>query len=481
MASAATEAAVTRQSDIIPFWEKVLFSTGDMAFNLIWMPLAIYANMYFTDICGIPAAWVGWIFLAVRSLDLVTDVGMGVIGDRTTPKPKFGKFRLYIAWGAIPLAVTGAAMFYAPEFSTVGKAIYLGVVYLLLSLMYTMTNVPYSAQMSIMSGDHQERTQLSAIRMVGAQTGVLIVSLLMLYIVNWLGGDVPKEQDPEGYIAAQKAGYFYTMSLFGIIVAACLYLTAKYSKDRVKPEAVDMETTKKNLVEMAKCVPWWMLLVVGLFTTFALTIRFGTIMHYVKYYLTPESIEPWGGIAGVASIFFTSGTLCALGGSAIYGFVSKIFDKKVVYLFCIAAAGVTSVAFSFVPNDGVLALIIIQIVFSLVMGPTGAIMFATYTDVAAYLKHKKGNDTEGLAMSVGSLCNKSGWSIGPTLTLILLGLVNYTPDVEQSDEVLSALVGMMSWGPAVACLIAFVGMAVYPLNRNRMDRITRELQERGAI
>ncbi len=160
---------------------------------------------------------------------------------------------------------------------------------------------------------------------------------------------------------------------------------------------------------------------------------------------------------------------------------SKIFDKKVVYLVCIGAAGATSILFSFIPPDGVSALVATQIAFSLVMGPTGAIMFATYTDVAAYLKHKKGNDTEGLAMSVGSLCNKSGWSIGPTLTLILLGLINYTPDVAQSKEVLDALVAMMSWGPAVACLIAFVGMAVYPLNRSRMDQITAELQERGAI
>ena len=148
MAAAQTGAVVTQDSDRIPFSEKFVFSLGDMAFNLIWMPLAIFANPFFTDICEIPAQWVGWIFLGIRSLDLVTDVGMGVIGDRTTPHKNYGKFRLYIAWGAVPLAVAGAAMFYSPEFSVVGKAIYLGIVYLMLSLLYTLTNVPYSAQMS---------------------------------------------------------------------------------------------------------------------------------------------------------------------------------------------------------------------------------------------------------------------------------------------------------------------------------------------
>jgi GPH family glycoside/pentoside/hexuronide:cation symporter len=461
--------AAVGERDQIPFLEKVVFATGDMAFNLIWMPLAIFANPYFTDICKIPASWVGWIFLGVRSFDLVTDVGMGIIGDRTTPHKKYGKFRLYIAWGAIPLAVAGAAMFYAPEYSLVGKAIYLGIVYLMLSLLYTLTNVPYSAQMTIMSADHNERTRLSAIRMVGAQTGVLIVSLLMLKIVDILGDGNP------------KAGYFYTMSLFGIIVATCLMLTANYSKDRVQPKAVDTATTKKNLAEMAKCIPWWLLLVVGLFTTFALTIRFGSIMYYIKYYLDQEAIKSWGGIDGVASIFFTSGTICALAGSAIYGAISKKFDKKAVYIVCILACAVTSVAFSFIPPDGIVALITIQIIFSLLMGPTGAIMFATYTDVAAYLKHKKGNDTEGLAMSIGSLCNKSGWSIGPTLTLILLGLINYTPDVEQSQEILDALVAMMSWGPAAACIVAFFGIAFYPLNRKRMDQIQADLKQRAAV
>ncbi len=463
-----SDATKTSTDGHIPVWEKIIFSSGDMAFNLIWMPLAIYANPYFTDICEIPAKWVGWIFLGIRSFDLVTDVGMGVIGDRTHPRAKWGKFRLYIAWGAIPLAVAGALMFYSPDLSVVGKAIYLGIVYLCLSLLYTLTNVPYSAQMSIMSPDHHERTRLSAFRMVGAQLGVLVVSLLMLHIVDFLG-----DGDP-------KAGYFYTMSLFGIVVATCLFLTARYSTDRVKPKAVDGATTKKNLLEMAKCVPWWMLLVVGLFTTFALTIRFGTIMYYIKYYLSKEALEAWGGIDWVASIFFTSGTICALAGSAVYGIVAKMFDKKLVYMVCILAAGACSVAFSFVPPDGVGGLVAIQILFSLCMGPTGAIMFATYTDVAAYLKHKKGNDTEGLAMSVGSLCNKSGWSIGPTLTLILLGFINYTPDVAQSQDILDALVGMMSWGPAAACVVAFLGMAFYPLNRNRMDEITSDLAAREA-
>jgi GPH family glycoside/pentoside/hexuronide:cation symporter len=234
---------------------------------------------------------------------------------------------------------------------------------------------------------------------------------------------------------------------------------------------VPIKENLENVVLVVTCRLWWILLFMGLFTTFALTIRFGTVPYFIKYYLTEESLKPWGGEGWMISFFFTSGTVCALIGSALYGLFSKRFDKKSVFLVFIILTGISSFMFSFIPKDGALMLIVMQIIFSLLMGPAGAIMFATYTDVAAYLRHKHNKDLDGVAMAVNSVCNKSGWSIGPSLTLIILGFVNFSPDRVQNEEVLNALKWMMGVGPAIACGIAFLAMLVYPLTAKRMDEI----------
>jgi GPH family glycoside/pentoside/hexuronide:cation symporter len=460
--------ATTAPEHIIPFWEKFMFALGDFAANLIWMPMAIFLNPYITNVCKIDAGKAGVVVLIVRLFDLVIDVGIGIIGDGSNPRWKNGKYRTYMIWGAVPLAIAGALMFRIPQWEETAKLIYLGVMYLVLSIAYSITNVPYSAQMSISSPDHNERTSLAAFRMVGAQVGVLFISMFMTYLVTKLGG------------GDDYAGYFYTMSLMGVIIAGCLIAAAKSSKDRIITEPVPIKENIKNVGTVVTCYLWWILLVMGLFTTFALTIRFGTIPYFIKYYLTPESLEPWGGEGWMISFFYTSGTVCALLGSALYGLFSKKFDKKLVYLVFIILTGVASFVFSFIPRDGALMLMVMQIVFSLLMGPTGAIMFATYTDVAAYLRHKHNRDLDGVAMAVNSVCNKSGWSIGPSLTLIILGLFSFNPDVKPTDDILNALVWMVGVGPAIACGIAFVAMLFYPLTAKKMDIIQKELSERAA-
>ena len=456
----------TASENIIPFWEKFMFALGDFAANLIWMPMAIFLNPYITNVCKIDAGKAGLVVLIVRLFDLVIDVGIGIVGDASNPRWKNGKYRTYMIWGAIPLAISGALMFRIPQMAETAKLIYLGVAYLVLSLTYSITNVPYSAQMSISSPDHNERASLAAFRMIGAQVGVLFISLFMTYLVDKLGG------------GDKYAGYFYTMSLLGIVIAGCLIAAGKASKDRIITEPVPFKENLKNVGTVVTSPIWWILLVMGLFTTFALTIRFGTIPYFIQYYLTKECLEPWGGDGWMTSFFYTSGTVCAIIGGTIYGMVAKRFDKKTVYLVFIVLTGLASAIFSFIPRDGALMLMVMQLIFSLLMGPTGAIMFATYTDVAAFLRHKHHKDLDGVAMAVNSVCNKSGWSIGPSLTLIILGLVHFNPDVKPTPEVLNALVWMVGIAPAIACGIAFVAMLFYPLTAKKMDAIQQELAER---
>jgi glycoside/pentoside/hexuronide:cation symporter, GPH family len=330
--------------------------------------------------------------------------------------------------------------------------------------------------------------------MVGAQLGVLIISLGMKPLIDILGNvnplpdnwkELPNAGELKAVFNAQtQNGYFYTMLIFGTVIALTVLGTALYSKDRERTEAVDWPTTKSNLLTMVKCKPWWMILFSGFLTILAYTTRFGAIVYFIKYYFQTEAVNSWGGQGAIIGIFFTSGTLCALAGSAAYGFIAKKFDKKIVFMILVVISGVVSVAFSLIPPDSIGMFITIQIVFSFLMGPTGPIIFSMYTDVADFLKSKSGEDTEGLAMAVGSFCNKFGWTVGPTLSLLVLSIVGYDPDAKVvNPDVVNGLSLMLGWGPAMACFGALVFMWFYPLNNVRMDEITKTLEEheKGSV
>ena len=169
--------------------EKIGYALGDGAANIAWRGVATFLFIFYTDVFGLNPAVVGVLFLIARFSDGISDVAMGIIGDRT--KSKYGKFRPWILWTAIPLGVILSLLFTAPDFSDSGKIIYAYTTYILFTLIYTANNVPYGALMAVMTGDDKERTSIGSFRMVGAFTGGMIVQGALLYLVAHFGNVDP--------------------------------------------------------------------------------------------------------------------------------------------------------------------------------------------------------------------------------------------------------------------------------------------------
>ena len=150
--------------------EKVGYALGDGAANIGWRGVSTFLIFFYTDVFGINAAAVGMLMLIARTGDGVSDVLMGIIGDRTNSK--YGKFRPWVLWTAIPLGVILSLLFTTPDLSPTGKIIYAYVTYILFTLVYTANNIPYGALMAVMTGDDKERTSIGSFRMVGAFGGV---------------------------------------------------------------------------------------------------------------------------------------------------------------------------------------------------------------------------------------------------------------------------------------------------------------------
>jgi GPH family glycoside/pentoside/hexuronide:cation symporter len=169
----------------LPVKEKIGYGLGDTASNLYFQMFINFLLFFYTDVFGIPAAVAGTLFMVSRFWDAVNDPMMGAIADRTNTK--WGKFRPYLIWIMLPLAVIGVLMFTTPNLDVQGKIIYAYITYILMMMTYTAINIPYSALMGVLSPDSMQRTSASTYRFVLAFVGAFIVQGATLVLVNSAG------------------------------------------------------------------------------------------------------------------------------------------------------------------------------------------------------------------------------------------------------------------------------------------------------
>ena len=169
--------------------EKIGYALGDGAANIAWRGVATFLFIFYTDVFGINPATVGLLMLIARFSDGIIDVIMGVICDRTNSK--YGKFRPWILWTAVPLGITLSLLFTSPDLGPAGKVIYAYTTYLLSFVIYTANNIPYGALMAVMTPDDKERTSLGSFRMIGAFIGGMVVQGALLFLVAHFGNINP--------------------------------------------------------------------------------------------------------------------------------------------------------------------------------------------------------------------------------------------------------------------------------------------------
>ena len=469
---AMSEHRTIDSSQVIPFVEKFGYSLGDFASNLFWMPFVLFGNFFYTDVFGISATAVGYMLLITRIWDTAIDPMVGLIADRTRPRPGLGRYRPYLYWFALPFALVASICFFSPNLGPTAKVVYAWVTYTAFCMVYSAINVPYSALMSVMSREPGERSSTSFFRMIGAQVAGLVVSSGLMFFVAKIGGGNGQGQ--------QQRGFFIVMTCFAVVAMGCFFLTGKMTRERIEPDLKEKGDISKDLKNIVTCGAWWLLFLVSFFTIAAFTLRFGVAAYYFKYYADPVAVEKWGIFQGGAvSAFFTFGTIASLLGVIAFSFFAKTIEKKKMYYVLILSSGLISIYFYYIPNTNITTIIATQALFSFLTGPTAAILFAMYTDIAAYMRSQGASASNGLVMSAGSFAQKFGWAIGGSLTSILLGLAGYVANQPQSDHIKEIMRFMMSWAPMGTCFIGAFFMMLYPLNSRVMEAVTKKLAETG--
>ncbi|MDR7210620.1 MFS transporter [Flavobacterium piscis] len=456
--------------DKISLKEKIGYGLGDAASSMFWKIFSMYLLFFYTDVFGLAPAVVGTMFLITRIWDSCFDPIVGIIADRT--KSKWGKFRPYLLWVAVPFAVIGVLTFYTPDFDEKGKIIYAYVTYSLMMMIYSLINVPYASLLGVMSSDRKERTTLSSYRMVFAFGGSLLALWLIEPLVNYFGGSLNS-----------KTGWLATIAVFGIITTAFFWGCFLWTKERVKPIADEQTNLKEDLKDLLKNKPWWILLGAGIGALVFNSIRDGAAVYYFKYFVSSSvnfDFTLFGTDFHMAptSIYLVLGQAANIIGVIAATPIANRIGKKKTFFGAMALAAVLSLIFYFFGKEDVFLIMSFQVLISICAGCIFPLIWSMYADSADYSEWKQGRRATGLVFSASSMSQKFGWTIGGAGAGWLLGYFGFQANVEQSAVTQNGIQLMLSILPAIAAVISVVFILFYPLSEEKLQIIEQELNEK---
>ena len=452
--------------------EKIGYGLGDAASSMFWKLFTMYLLFFYTDVVGISSAVVGTMFLITRIWDTFLDPFVGILGDRTNSR--WGKFRPYLLWVAIPFGICGILTFSSFGDNMTTKIIFAYATYTLMMMVYSLINVPYASLLGVMSANPQVRTEFSSYRMTFAFGGSILVLFLIEPLVDIFSKMKITENIPDIAFGWQMAAV-----VFAIMASGMFLLTFLWTKERVQPIKEEKGSLKEDLKDLFKNKPWWILLGAGVAALVFNSIRDGATVYYFKYFVVEED---YATVSFFGMSFVLSGLYLALGQAAnIIGViaaapVSNRIGKRNTYMWAMIIATVLSVIFYWFDKEDLIWMFVFQALISICAGSIFPLLWSMYADCADYSELKTGNRATGLIFSSSSMSQKFGWAIGTAITGWLLGFFGFQANAVQSEEAISGIKMFLSFLPAVGTILSVVFISMYPLTEKKMKDITTELE-----
>ena len=462
--------------------EKIAYGFGDAASSMFWKIFGMYSLFFYTDVFGITAAAAGTMFLIARLWDSFFDVFVGIAADRT--KTKWGKYRPYLLWFAIPFAVMGVFTFYAPDLSSTGKLVYAYITYSLMMIVYSLINVPYASLLGAISADPKERNQLSSYRMSFAFIGSFVTFMLLQPLIDFFSKTFDNNNikqlahTAEASVSTSVTGWVMGVGVIGVICVILFLLCFSWTKERVQQieseENVSIKTDLKNLFHNA---PWWILVATGLAALLFNAVRDSVAIYYFRDFVK-LNYKMAGTGWDITTIYFLVGQAANLIGVMAAPSISAKYGKKKTYMIAILLAGLLSIVFYFIPNN-IVWILALQFLISIFAGYVLPLLWSMFADIVDHQELLTGRRATGLIFSSSSMSQKLGWALGAALSGWILAWFNYIPDaVTQSADTIFGEKLMISLLPAACCVLAFLGMVFYPLSDKKVKEISEELNSR---
>lgn len=466
--------------------EKIGYGFGDMSSSMFWKIFSYYLPFFYSNIFGLSLAHAGTLVLVTKLYDAVSDPVMGLIADRTNTR--WGKYRPYLLWIAIPFAVAGVLAFFTPQTDNYTfKHVYAYVTYILMMTVYTAINVPYGAMLGVMTDDSREKSVFSSFRMFFAFIGSFIAMGSfepLLKLRQSILGTLPAEWT---LADSTPADWTIAVSVIGIVCAVLFILSFLMTRERVTEAEMAKEPVRENSNETAKTSvaedlkalvangPWWMLLGGGIAILLFNCVRGGAAAYYFADVLGTNAIF-------TLALFLTVGEISQLVGVVVTVPVSEKIGKKATFLLVLVAVTVLSIIVAFLPETpaGMWALLVSQILICIAIGINSPLLWSMFADVADYSELKNGRASTGLIFSSSSMAQKFGAAFGSAIVLWVLMAFGYdnAKGAVQTPEALATIKALISWIPAIGSAAGIAIMLGYPLTDKKMSDIRQELSKK---
>jgi len=487
---------MTGSSEKISVVEKIGYSLGDLAANLIFQTLMAFIAFFYTDLYKIPPGTASAIIFFGGMFGAFFNPIMGIIADRTNTR--WGKFRPWILWTSIPFGLSAILAFSTPDFGMTGKIIYALVTYVFLILAYSANNLPYSSLSGVMTGSMKERNSISSYRFTAVMIAQFVIQVLLLPLALIVGdGD-------------KALGFEKVMTIFAVVGAIFFIITFLTTKERVVPTIEQKSTVKEDLADLFKNKPWIVMCSTVILIFLTVSLKGGMYIYYFEYFVSTPHLEAFlsnigfnGFIDGLNqalisigfhgfqwpediatsgfSLFNAFGTLVMILGIMFSKSLADKFGKREVFKYGIIIAALFQLSFVFCSPESVGLIFLIQVLHGLTYGVTIPLLWAMIADVADYSEWKNNRRATAIIFSAMIFGLKVGLSIGGALVAGILGWFGYSEILTiQSDLTILGIKLSMSVFPAITFFISVGFLFFYEIDKEKEIEIETELAKRRA-
>jgi GPH family glycoside/pentoside/hexuronide:cation symporter len=472
-------------SEKLSISEKIGYSLGDLAANLVFQTLMTYLAYFYTDIYGLEANDATAIIFIVGTIAAFGfNPIVGAIADRTNSKR--GKFRPWILWTAVPLGIVSVLAFSTPDFEYQGKVIYAVITYTLLLLLYASSNLPYSALSGVITGDMKERNSISSYRFVAVMFAQFFVQVFMLPIIIYAGnGD-------------KAIGIELVMTWLAIIGTFMLLITFVTTKERIVPTAEQKSTVMEDLSDLIKNKPWVIMLVLTTLTFVSLAMKGGSYVYYFENYvdktrltdfispildfLSSIGVNFFGNdpVSAGFGLFNAGGIIFMIIGIGLSKPLADAYGKRNIFGFFLLVSTLFIILFNFFDKTSVELMFGAQVLHGFFYGITIPLLWAMIADVADYSEWKNNRRATAIIFSAMMVGLKLGLTIGSALVAKILGSYGYIPGAEngQTEVAIQGTKMLVSMFPAIPFLIGVVLLFFYEINKEMESQIEIDLKQR---
>jgi GPH family glycoside/pentoside/hexuronide:cation symporter len=436
---------------------KLIYGVGDMGNAIVNSAVQFFLMIFYTDGVLVAPALAANALLVGKIWDAVNDPLFGWISDRTTSR--FGKRRVYMIFGALPLAVAIGLLWIVPR-GLADPWTFLWIVgtFVLFDTTWTLTNVPYYALTAELTDDYDERASLTAFRMVLGVPAYIVGAALTPVLV--------------GLFAAKRTGYGVTGILYGLLAAVVLWIAAVGLRERKGVRESKAATPPlQTFLATLQNRPFVQLIAAYLIANTAFALVKTLLAYFLTYQLGMEEQVP---LVMFLLLLFVGLFLFP------WKMLSDRWNKGPAYALGLAIGGLAVAATFFLPHRPTPWVYAIAVVAGIGFSANWVFPWAMVPDVVDYDRLRTGEHRGGMYYGVWGLALKLSEALGITASGWVLQLYGYAPNVAQSAHTLRGI--RLFFGPLPSLFFALTLPLLiwYPITRASHAEMRRRLAGEGV-